>query len=275
MTLPSIPVDKAGKQYWDTSWEEAGLAQAVDPRRAGLRNYVERRYHRCFAGLFTAAQTRGMRLLEVGCANSAWLPYFAQEFHFKVAGLDYSEIGCEQERRVLRGAGVDGEVLCGNLFSPPAAFLSAFDVVVSFGLVEHFSDTREVVAALGTMLKPGGMLFTMVPNLAGSLGSIQRVLNRPVYDIHVPLDREALAEAHRGAGYAVQSCEYFIATSFGVCNLNGVPARSAAGVLKKAALAVLARLSTLEWMLEGLTGPWPVSRSFSPYINCVARKDSR
>jgi cyclopropane fatty-acyl-phospholipid synthase-like methyltransferase len=30
------------------------------------------------------------RLLEIGCARSAWLPYFAQEFGIDVSGLDYS-----------------------------------------------------------------------------------------------------------------------------------------------------------------------------------------
>jgi len=270
--LHSAPLDKAGKQYWDTSWEEAGLAQAVDPRRGGLSNYVNRRYHACFTALFAALSTPGLRLLEVGCANSAWLPYFAREFRFSVAGLDYSEIGCEQERRILAASGVQGQIECGNLFAPPAAFLGAFDVVVSFGLVEHFADTREVVAALAAMVKDGGMLFTMIPNLAGSLGAIQRVLNRPVYDIHVPLDRAELAAAHRGAGLAVVASEYFLATSFGVCNLNGVPAGTAAAALKKSMLAGLARLSALEWMLERITGPWPSSRAFSPYIHCVATK---
>lgn len=271
--------DKAGKAYWDSSWEHGSVAAPVDPSRGGLRNYVNRRYHEQFAALFGrgtraahGALDQPLRLLEVGCANSAWLPYFAREFGFKIVGLDYSEIGCAQERRVLKDARVEGDIVCADLFEPPPAMLASFDALITFGVVEHFTDTSRVIRALSAFLKPGAVLFTMIPNLAGSLGVVQRAINKPVYDIHVPLDREALAAAHAAAGLRVEACEYFLATGFDVCNLNGIPMNSAKSYLKKIVLAGLTRLSMAVWWCERATGYWPARRTFAPYIHCIARR---
>ena len=115
------------------------LPAPVDPRDKTLSNYVARKFHE----LFTRVLPRGhnVRLLEVGCARSRWLPYFAAEHGYEVTGLDYSTMGCEQARQILAAAGVEGRIVEGDLFSPPEDLLEAFDVVISFGLVEHFDDT--------------------------------------------------------------------------------------------------------------------------------------
>jgi len=84
-------------------------------------------------------------------------PYFAKEFGFKVYGIDYSEIGCKQAREVLSNTGVEGNVICAIFFSPPENLIDAFDVVVSFGVVEHFEDTAGI-AAFSRFLKPNGIL---------------------------------------------------------------------------------------------------------------------
>jgi 2-polyprenyl-3-methyl-5-hydroxy-6-metoxy-1,4-benzoquinol methylase len=267
--------DRAGKAYWDASWSQGACPQAIDPRRSGAGNYTNRRFHGFFCDMFGKIQRtdRPLRLLEVGCANSAWLPYFAREFGFDISGLDYSEIGCTQERAILRSAGVTGDVVCADLFAPPSQIKESFDVVVTFGVVEHFGDTARVVQALSYFLKPGGFLYTMIPNLSGAIGTVQKTLNRAVYDIHVPLDRESLGLAHVSAGLEVKECEYFISTDFGVCNLNGIRIHSPVWMIKKVALALLTRLSMCVWWCERITGGyWPARRTFSPYINCLAQR---
>ncbi len=213
-----------------------------------------------------------MKLLEIGCARSAWLPYFAKQFGFKVYGLDYSRTGCEQARQVLSGAGVQGEIICADFFSPPESLLEEFDVVVSYGVVEHFEDTAACVEALSKFLKPGGMMITVIPNMVGLIGLLQKTLNRPVFNIHVPLDSDALAKAHYVTGLKVMSCDYFISTNFGVCNLNGIKHGSMEWRVKRVVLASLARLSMIMLFTEGKVSALKANYLTSPYINCVARK---
>lgn len=237
-----------------------------------LSRYVNRRFQEFFRGIFYGVETREMKLIEIGCARSVWLPYFAKEFGFNVCGIDYSEIGCTQEEQILTRAGVQGEVVCVDFFSPPESMLGEFDVVVSFGVVEHYEDTAACIEAFAKFLKPNGTLITSIPNLVGLIGSIQKTLNRPVYDIHVPLDSGGLADAHRASGLEVVSCDYFIGVNFGVCNLNGIQTGSTEWYVKKVLLSLLACLSLIVLFIEDKVGNFKVNKVTSPYINCVARK---
>lgn len=264
--------DKAGIEYWNGVWGDDSLPKPIDPSNPSLRSFVYRRFHQFFAALFSKRDTRNMSLLEIGCARSAWLPYFHKQFGASVSGLDYSERGCEQERHLLALAGVAGEVVCSDLFDAPTAFRQRFDVVVTFGVVEHFEDTARCIAALSEYLKPGGIVITEVPNMGGMIGTLQKALNRPVYDIHVLLTPDTLREAHLKAGLTPTRSEYFLSTNFGVINLNGLDGALAITQLKKITLLALRAASMAAWLLEDLGLPFPTSALLSPYVICVAEK---
>lgn len=265
-------MDKAGQKYWNDSWASSDIPQAVNPSDADLNNYINRRFHQLFTRLFKTSDASSMRLLEIGCAKSSWLPYFAKEFGFRVCGIDYSPNGCQIARTVLQANGVEAEVVCADFFSPPERMLETFDVVVSFGVVEHFDDTASCLAAVSSFLRPGGLLITNIPNMVGWIGSIQKLVNRPVYDIHQLIDPARLREAHELAGLKTLECEYFVCTNFGVNNLIGMSTSTARGFVSKLLLGVLSRISMFVWLIENKTGSFPSSKFASPYINCIARK---
>lgn len=264
--------DKAGKAYWDEHWAKGELPSPINPRDKGVLNYANRRLHEYFLNVFSNQETRGKALLEVGCARSAWLPYFAETFGFRVYGIDYSEAGCSQARQVLAHAGIDGEVVCTDFFSPPATMLEAFGVVVSLGVVEHFADTMVCLRALARFLKPGATMITIIPNMVGWIGFLNKVMNPRVYEIHVPLDPQALAQAHLRAGLQVVDCRYFLSNNFAFWNLNGLEPGTFSWRAKRIALAAAVRFTMLLWAIEEKLGPFKPNRLTSPYINCVARK---
>jgi 2-polyprenyl-3-methyl-5-hydroxy-6-metoxy-1,4-benzoquinol methylase len=259
--------DRAGRGYWDEVWtgNVPQLRRLPDGRLRLTR--VEQRFARLFRRLGALEGASGKRLLEIGSAGSTWLPWFAQE-GFRVAGIDYSEPGCETARRLLDEAGVDGEVVHADALEPPTELLGAFDVVVSFGVVEHFEDTAGALRAFGRFLAPGGVLVTVVPNMTGVTGLTQRLVNRDVYAIHVPLDCAALAAAHRAAGLDAR-CRYFMSVNFGVPTLEGLdPSRTSTRV-KRVALTALAQASKLVWLVEEPLR-LPATRWLAPYVVCVA-----
>lgn len=266
-----MSADKAGRAHWDGTWTENPLPARMDPRAAGKRNRVVRRFHDYFSRMLSGVPTSGQRLVEIGCARSVWLPYFAREFGFVVEGLDYSEIGCQQAREILRREDVEAVVTCADMFAPPAVLCGRFDVVVSFGVAEHFEDTATCIAAMAQLLRAGGVIFTIVPNMAGLIGLTQKLLNRPVYDIHVPLDVDALELAHGRAGLSIVKSEYFLSPNFGIPNLTGVR-RSPTWFAKKALLAALSRGSVALGQVEDSLGDMPLSRWNSSYVLCAARK---
>jgi SAM-dependent methyltransferase len=210
--------DKAGEGYWTSFWKSAGSlpAPALHDGKKPSGYIVEEldKLYRKYLPHYGSTSNR--ELLEVGCGNSVWLSYFQQRFGYRVSGIDYSEFGCEQTRRILARDGCSGDIRLGDLFHPPVDLIGKFDVVCSFGVVEHFEDTAGVLSAISRFLKPGGILITTVPVLYGPTGILQRLFNRPVFDIHVLLTRERLAEHLRKSGLSVRTSEYYATVSFGV-----------------------------------------------------------
>ncbi|MDO8435043.1 MAG: class I SAM-dependent methyltransferase [Candidatus Binatus sp.] len=267
MAIDAASGDKAGEQYWNRVWQNTA------PSSGRLSNHVNRAICDYLRKRVFTQPTRGLRLLELGCANSSMLPLFAREFGFEVAGIDRSPTGCEQASEVLRDASIAGDIVCGDFFEPPDRLLGAYDVVWSFGVIEHFHDTAGVVSSFVRYLRPGGWLLTMVPNMAGSVGAVLALLNRPVYDIHVILDREAVLRAHQAAGLEVIDCEYFLSTNYGVClALGGIEPGSFEYRLKKSIILALVGTSVAIWSIEDfLDRRIPPNRLTSPYIVCATR----
>lgn len=265
-------IDKAGKNYWDSCWLSRDIPNLVNPYKQGLDNYVNRHLHNYCSKIFHGLETSKMKLLEIGCANSVWLPYFTQEFGFKISGIDYSEIGCNQSKNLLEKLGLEHEIICENFFSPLENLWSTFDVVVSFGVVEHFEDTQACLSAFYQFLKPNGMLITSIPNMNGLTGFTQKLFNQPIFDIHVPLDLDALVNFHQKAGFEIIDCHYFLPINFGVINLNGLETASLQTRLKSSILCNLCRLSKVVWAIDENAVKLPTTKFFSPYILVVGKK---
>ena len=130
------------------------------------------------------------------------------------------------------------------------------------------------LAALAKLLKPGGVIFTNIPNMRGVPGLVQKKMNRAIYDIHVPLTPSEMRDAHEKAGLNILACDYFLFNNFGVLNLGECQPRKPGWWLKKIILALLDRASMGTWLLERLGGNLPISRTFPPYINCITEKTS-
>lgn len=271
MLQSSKATDKAGESYWDSAWQATSLPRLVVPNDKRLRNHVRRRFHDFFHGVMNTR--RGLRVMEAGCANSIWLPYFATEYGCSVTGLDYSPVGCASAQAILKIAGVEGAILHGDLWTPPEELLGTFDVVFTYGLVEHFEPTEDVLAALAKLLKPGGLMITIVPNMVGWAGLAQKNLNRPVFDVHVPISLEALQDAHRRAGLTPQETRYLCSINFGILNLDSTADSLPVRVAKKTVAKALIAISAMVWWIEDHS-PWrlPLNRLTSPYIACAASK---
>ncbi|RME60996.1 class I SAM-dependent methyltransferase [Candidatus Parcubacteria bacterium] len=194
-----------------------------------------------------------------------------RRFGFSVAGLDYSFLGAWQAREILRQAGVEGTIVCGDLFAPPG-LAGHYDVCVSYGLVEHFEDTTAVVQALSAFLRPGGMLITVVPNFSGWMGFLQKWMNRSVFDTHIPLSLEELAEAHKSADLELLTAEHWMTLNSGVINIETLQPIFCQRVVARTVLRFLWLASLLTWLLEERLSFEIPNRLTSPYLLCVAKK---
>lgn len=259
--------DVAGKVYWDGLWQKSDLPPSFSGEGSGLSAHFSRQLHSYFVSILGDKALRGAKFIEVGCARSAKLPYFARYFGFQVGGLDYSELGCQQARAILERDGVPGEIICCDMFSPPEDLLGQFDVVFTYGVAEHFKDTAGVVRAFAAFGKPGGLIVTLVPNMVGLNGTLQKWFSRPVYDIHIPLSATELRVAHERAGLQIVSWGPILISNIGVANFDNYKDRWFYRPLSRVRSVVMKLL----WLAEALPGLRPNDWS-SPYFACVARK---
>jgi 2-polyprenyl-3-methyl-5-hydroxy-6-metoxy-1,4-benzoquinol methylase len=258
--------DIAGTDYWDEMWTRVPPSDAsIDAVRAIEAQWPESEVARRIRSLISAGA--GATLLEIGCANSAWLPYFAAR-GFDCVGLDYSIPGCERARDRIRRSGVTAEVVCSDATKPPTNMVARFDVVVSFGVVEHFEETSEVVSVFSQYLRPGGFLVTEVPNMRGMVGFLQRAVSKRVFQLHVPIAAHELARVHDELGLLDVTSEYVVLWNMGVVNAERL------------------RHPAVRWMWNGTVTVtnWlgrrldamglKANRWTSPYVLCVARRPS-
>lgn len=125
----------------------------------------------------------GSRYIEIGCAPGKMLAWVASVLKAEVTGLDYSEPGIAKCRVLFDTLGLKVNLYHDDFFKhrlPP----SYYDVVASFGVIEHFDDARPAVQRHLDLVKPGGVALIVVPNYGGVYGSLQRWCDAPNLALH-------------------------------------------------------------------------------------------
>ena len=265
-------LDKANAEYWSAVWTNSPLNPPIDYSKDSVRNYPARILHEIFSAELKKYETKGKTMMEIGCGNSSWLSYFAKTFGMSVSGIDYSEKGCEQSRKIFERDHIDGKIYFGDFFNPPPSVPKDFDFVYSGGVVEHFEDTTAAVKAFSSYLKKNGIMITTLPNMAGLSGWIQKTFNKPVYDTHVPLTKKHIVAAHENAGLEILHAQYYASISMYI-NLESINGKGVKMLgLKKLITKSLSIASLATWKVENAIGTFPPTSFFSPGIAVIARK---
>ena len=178
------------QKYWEHVWTQKDTRDWGDLRwvEAFYRTRVLDRALRARLG-----HAPGRRFLELGCGTGRWLIYFHKRFGYSVTGCDYSEASYLMAKRNLAAAEVEGTVVRGDLFG----HTGEYDVVFSTGLIEHFDDPPRVLAKFVSLLRPGGTLISLVPNLGGLSGLYHRLWKPETFATHRAI---TLAELRRWYG---------------------------------------------------------------------------
>ena len=113
---------------------------------------------------------RRFSFIEVGCGGGSFLPYLQKRYNnLDIFGIDTSLIGCKLALRRLDSIFSSVDILCGDIIQSPL-ISEKFDIAFSFGLIEHFDYPDMVLKKHVDLLKPGGLLICVVPNVIGLQG---------------------------------------------------------------------------------------------------------
>jgi SAM-dependent methyltransferase len=253
--------DLAGRLYWDQVWRR------TPGHSVGRYGYFDRELAREFRRLVRP----GISVCEVGCADSRWIPFLIRQ-GAQVAGLDYSDVGIRRLKTQLASSGLSAELVLGDMFQQTALGYGRFDLVFSVGLVEHFRDGISAVGALARLLRPSGVLLTIIPNMVGLWGSVQKHLDRSIYDLHVPYTPDRLDDLHRSAGLEVLDAARFFG-GFGPLVMNAPGLAETYPRLHRLAVAVMWPVQqAVAWPAGLLFGRRSESELLSSHVFGVYRR---
>lgn len=129
----------------------------------------------------------GLKILEVGSAPGNRLVNFHQKFGYIPYGVEYSKKGVELNRKIFFLNNIDPKnVIYADFLSNDfqIEYKNYFDIVISFGFIEHFTNVNTVIKKHINMLKSGGICVIAIPNIKGFNYLLTLLFNRKVIKMH-------------------------------------------------------------------------------------------
>jgi ubiquinone/menaquinone biosynthesis C-methylase UbiE len=176
----SSTIKKQVQRFWQKSPCDSWFTNEPRGSVAFYQSLDEHRY-KMHPGLRSAVgfeQTRGLRVLEIGCGCGSEAELFAR------AGADYTAIDLTNAavhitRRRFQLANLEGRFVQGDAENLPFPD-GSFDFVYSHGVLHHTPDTPRTISEVHRVLSPGGRAAIMLYyrdsfNYYVNLGIIRRL----------------------------------------------------------------------------------------------------
>lgn len=242
-------MDFVSQDYWDHSYRDYQYGVANDE----LTSWIE-----AYEPFIRPAGT----LFEFGCYPGRYLSFLGKK-GWVVSGMDLTPgIGQPAFANWLRAEGIKTDLLRqGDALAYAASTPDRYNLVCSFGFVEHFEDYLRVIDLHDRILAPGGWLLISTPNFRGGVQKLlHQSLNPESLKIHyLPSMQPGIWESGlRQKGYAVKYAGYFGGFDF----WHNYEERN---FLKSTALKVIHKVKPF---LKHL----PNRSLYSPYCGIVAQK---
>ena len=168
-----IPAEFASGEYYD----QVGADYYLSPAKLES-DYADVRFDRELR-LFRRHCASGS-VLDVGCSSGAFLYQLNRRFPgaYEILGTDAS--GPPLDYAASRGI----PVTRGHFPEHDVAGRT-FDAVTFWAVLEHLADPAAFVKKAGSILKPGGLCFVLVPNLCSLAARILGARYRYIYPQHL------------------------------------------------------------------------------------------
>ncbi len=179
--------DLAGKEFWDAK-------NRFHPQLHTKKYGVFMDFFRQLADEF-----KNKDLIEIGAIPGYFCVLFNKNFGCKITGLDYGDENIF--KRTMQQYGVaDYDFIKADFLDYKSDKL--YDIVSSYGFIEHFSDTEDILKRHIAMVGSGGYLILTVPNFT-----------RLQFLFHFLFDRDNLKNHNTGKPMDKKFLEKFIVSN--------------------------------------------------------------
>jgi 2-polyprenyl-3-methyl-5-hydroxy-6-metoxy-1,4-benzoquinol methylase len=129
-----------------------------------------------FQDIFQRFVHTGGDLFEVGCYPGSFSIYLAENYKYRVSGIDFYPSYKERIIPELLNKGLQvGEYIEGDFLEYRPK--SQYDLVCSFGFIEHFIDIEDIIRRHIDLVKVGGTLILTCPNFKGANYVLHKLLD--------------------------------------------------------------------------------------------------
>ena len=177
------------------------------------------------------------RILEIGCAPGDNLLIARKIMGYQPYGVEYTDEGCEATRENFLNHGLNSDnIINVDLFSE--SFLNEyenkFDIVMSFGFVEHFQEPEEVIERHLKFIKPGGYLVLNIPRFVGINYYLARFFCASALKNHnlEVMEKPKFAGLFGHKGLCPLYCDYYGSFYFGLVYATSKPKQLILTLLK-------------------------------------------
>jgi 2-polyprenyl-3-methyl-5-hydroxy-6-metoxy-1,4-benzoquinol methylase len=212
----------------------------------------------------------GRSFFEIGCYPGRFLVMFKERLGHEVNGIDFAD-KVQLLSKELSQLGKNIAVLKGDFFEHITD--KKYDVVASFGFVEHFEDSRGVIERHIALLKPEGYLIIGLPNLNNP---IHRIINRRIIRYHNRniMDCEVINRYFNNAGLTVLYSD-FIVNYPSTSSIETDSKRRLLSLLKRRYVSVVLKADNLSRRIRGNRISRYITKFLLPgYILCIGKKES-
>lgn len=162
------------------------------------------------------SKTEVAKILEIGSAPGYYLVRLHNMYGFIPYGVEYSEPGVVQNKKVFSSHNIDpNNVIHADFFDDKfqQKFKGYFDIVVSRGFIEHFVDVQDVIGKHLNILSEGGYLIVSIPNfnrrsLYGRCASLFQKEQLRMHNLDI-MSREAYTELFDRKDLSTLFCGYY------------------------------------------------------------------
>jgi SAM-dependent methyltransferase len=277
------------KEYWDSLYDKHSGRQTGESKHKKLKVCLEAKFGREMVEVLGAGysnyvfwqrckqflpQQKNLKVLEVGSAPGDFLVRFNKMFGYIPYGVEYSKKGVSLNRAIFLSNCLNADhVIHADFFSDDfqEKYTNFFDIVVSRGFVEHFSNPKAVIEKHTNLLKKGGICVITIPNIAGINYVLSRLLYEPILKQHnlAIMRRDCFKNSFEDTKLSILFLDYYGIFDPGLFIAD-----------KAYKQPVIAFFHICRYFLSAaffllLRGKSFESATYSPYLMCVAKKEPR
>jgi len=164
----------------------------------------------------------GSTSIELGGFPGKFSVFFKKFLKWRPTLLDYyfDEVVFNDMIECNSLAESDIKVIVSDLFAVEPT--EKYDLVASFGLVEHFKDLEQILRAHMKFMNYGGRILIIIPNFRGLNGILQKFFDFENLKIHnlAIMNLAVLAKAAQEVGLSEVEVSYYDSTQVWIENIN-------------------------------------------------------